>query len=547
MHRQDGQPSVAYFTILLLIWITLHGCANRPEVVFQDGHTYHQLPSSMPPRATLGPTHPYPVRPTSFETIRPLPEPPLLVAKNTEALLPQVPDKPAVPIPRPSVDAPEHPISLSNALDMGGANHLQIQLAREKVVEAHADLLAAETLWLPSLRAGIGWNKHDGRLQETEGNILEVNRNSFYLGAGAGLGQAPLAGAASGPMRLMMNLSLADAVFEKVVASNLKESASAAKAAIFNDSLLSIAVAYIDLLESHSLRTNAHRGLEQARHMLDTATTFSEAGAGSQAEVDRARAEVGHWQLQVLEAKRLFRTRSAELARLIRWDSPELLIPVETELVPLEIVDPHLSLEQLQSHALANRPELTRSRKQVQAASERVSQEHWRPWLPHVQLGFSGGTMGGGPSSQFDNQGSRSDVDLAAIWEVEQLGYGNLARQYRATSQQRQARYQVDWTHDQIVAETTIAVTNVASYQQQYKIAQANLAAAAASYDRNRDRVREAEGLPVELHQSIRATGAAMNAYTQAISHYNRAQFHLLRSIGVVPSDSVSEGAGQAD
>ncbi|MCH2401109.1 MAG: hypothetical protein MK364_18480, partial [Pirellulales bacterium] len=90
-----------------------------------------------------------------------------------------------------SSESSEQVIDLASALAMGGANHLQIALARERVVQAHSDLITAQALRLPSLQFGVGWNKHDGRLQETQGNVLEVSRNSLFVGGGLGLGNAP--------------------------------------------------------------------------------------------------------------------------------------------------------------------------------------------------------------------------------------------------------------------------------------------------------------------------------------------------------------------
>ena len=92
-------------------------------------------------------------------------------------------------------------IDLASALGMAGGNAWTIQLARQRTVEAHADLTAAKAMWLPSLQLGVGWNKHDGRLQETVGNVLDTSRGSFFAGGGATLG-GPIAGGSNGPLRL---------------------------------------------------------------------------------------------------------------------------------------------------------------------------------------------------------------------------------------------------------------------------------------------------------------------------------------------------------
>ena len=79
------------------------------------------------------------------------------------------------------------------------------------------------------------------------------------------------------------------------------------------------------------------------------------------------------------------------------------------------------------------------------------------------------------------------------------------------------------------------AAADAASYGEQIEVALAGVSAANDSYRRNLDRIREGEGLPIELLQAIRARGAAQDAYTKATTSYNRAQYNLLRALGQPP------------
>ncbi|MBI2478360.1 MAG: hypothetical protein HYV60_06880, partial [Planctomycetia bacterium] len=96
------------------------------------------------------------------------------------------------------------------ALGLAGANNLQIAFAVERVQQAVARLDQADVLWVPSLNAGVIYNNHAGRIQATEGDVIEVSRNSLFVGAGAGLGNAPLNGGSGGPARLFVDLPLVD-------------------------------------------------------------------------------------------------------------------------------------------------------------------------------------------------------------------------------------------------------------------------------------------------------------------------------------------------
>ena len=52
------------------------------------------------------------------------------------------------------------------------------------------------------------------------------------------------------------------------------------------------------------------------------------------------------------------------------------------------------------------------------------------------------------------------------------------------------------------------------------------------SYRRNLDRIRNAQGLPIEVLQSIQALDAARREYLRSVVDYNEAQFRLYRALG---------------
>ena len=435
------------------------------------------------------------------------------------------------------------PIDLANALALGGASHLEIQMARQRLLESHAQLTEARANWLPSFRFGVGWNKHDGRLQETEGTVREVNRNSLFVGGGAGLGNVPIAGGSSGPMRMMVNLSLSDAIFEKRAAAWKVDAAGSAELATVNRALLEIAEAYFDLLEAHALNANARVGEDSSQQMYDLVVKFEQEGAGSKTEVDRADTELAFWEQAVEDTHRLTVSRSVNLTRILRLDPQATLVPAETTIVPLNLVDQSLAVSDLINEGLANRPELREQQSLVQAAMFHTRQEHWRPWLPNVQAGASGGTFGGGPSSTFEHQGSRSDVDVLAVWELQNAGIGNHAVYRQRLAQLRQAQLQTQWMRDRVVTEIVTSYNDVASYSTQMETALRRVTAAGESYHLNLQRITEGEGLPIELLQAIRARVSALDAHAKSVANYNRTQYRLLRTLGRSPQTPTAPDA----
>ncbi len=434
------------------------------------------------------------------------------------------------------IDAGVYPIDLANALGLGGADNLQVRLARTRLFQAQARHLEAKTLWLPSIRLGVGYNKHDGRLQETVGNVIEVERNSLFYGGGFGLGNAPLAGGAGGPPRLMVNLSLADAYFKPLAACQEVAAHGAAERAASNDSLAEIAVSYHSLLEAHGRLANAAEAREMTLKMVGLVESFEREGFSSQTEVSRARTALGRWQRDVANAERQTVTTSAKLARVLRLPAQVQLVPVEEFMMPVDYVDGAVDgaqdLDGMIADAWHRRPEISEQVAYREAACFRVKEEKFRPWIPNVQAGASGGGFGGGTSTNFPSSSDRSDVDLLAVWEWQNMGLGNVARQRLRRGELHERVLELEALRDKIAAEVVAAAADVASYRRQLEIAQESITAAEQSYRLNEQRIRESEGLPIELLQSISALAEARNAYTESVANYNRSQYQLLRALG---------------
>ena len=81
------------------------------------------------------------------------------------------------------------PIDLPTALQLAEARSPLVAFTREQVKQSYARLERANTLWLPSLRGGVGYNRHEGAIQDVAGSQFDASRGAFY----SGLGAAPMA------------------------------------------------------------------------------------------------------------------------------------------------------------------------------------------------------------------------------------------------------------------------------------------------------------------------------------------------------------------
>ena len=76
------------------------------------------------------------------------------------------------------------PITFAAALSLVARQNPQVAFANEQVNEAFAQLQGAQVLWLPAIRAGVGYINHDGPVQNSDGTITTASRTALEGGLG---------------------------------------------------------------------------------------------------------------------------------------------------------------------------------------------------------------------------------------------------------------------------------------------------------------------------------------------------------------------------
>jgi outer membrane protein TolC len=444
------------------------------------------------------------------------------------------------PAPVPATVQPQdrYPITLATALYLAGSSNLQVAIAQERVREAYARLDGAKVLWVPNISGGVGFNDHAGQLQNIEGRILEINRQSLFVGGGAGFGRTPLAGGANPPTRMGIDLSPVDVIFEPLTARQAVNRDNADATAVFNDTLLDVSLVYLELVRAQAYVAIARETVANARELELLTSEFARTGAGLEADAQRARADLADRERELLAAEERVRVYSTELARLLRLEQSVILYALETQPLPITLISEDVPLESLIAQGVNMRPELARDYAQVAAAENRISQERWRPWVPSLHVGVGGGTFGGGRNSDFGDFSGRYDLDALAVWEVRNMGFGNRALVRQRSSEHRQACLSYQQSRDQIAADIAAAWHQAALRRDQIAFAEQQIAAAADALPLNFNGIRGQELRAIEAQQAIAALATARLRYVNAVIEYNQAQLALWRGIGHPPDSS---------
>ena len=167
-----------------------------------------------------------------------------------------------------------YPLDLGGVLGLANGQNPQVILARERINEAYAQVDRADILWLPSLRAGVNYNKHEGTIQDVAGGVFNTSRGMLYGGLGAG---AVGAGSPSVP-GLVANFHLTDAIFQPKIARFQASSRQFAATSARNDVLCDSAVAYLELLRAERRLTIAREAREKTNRIAELTGTFARVG-----------------------------------------------------------------------------------------------------------------------------------------------------------------------------------------------------------------------------------------------------------------------------
>lgn len=422
------------------------------------------------------------------------------------------------------------PVTLLSVLEVVDSDNPNINVARHRVEEAYAVWQRADKLWLPSLRAGVNYNKHEGRIQDVLGSNVETSRGALYTGLGAaavGAGSPVIPG-------IYANFHLADAVFQPRIAGQAAMAREANAEVTVNDHLLQAAQAYLELLRAEQERAIADEILVFAQQLADVTQSYAKSGQGLASDHDRARTELAIRKNDALRAREAARVASARLAQMLRLDPTSPLLPQEPALVPIHLFDSDEPVQSLIATALRSRPEVRESQALVCEAVNRLERERYAPLVPSVLLGVSQGGFGAGLGGDINHFGDRFDADAAAWWELRNFGFGEVAARREMSSRLEQARWREVAMLDRIAREVVEAHAQVEIRRQQLKIGEEAVTVAKSSYSRNIDRIQNAEGLPLEALQSIQALAQAQREYLRVVTDYNLAQFGLQWAAGAL-------------
>jgi outer membrane protein TolC len=435
------------------------------------------------------------------------------------------------------IDTGAMPITLDGALNLAGVQNPEIRLARERVLEVLALRQLAAAQFLPSLNAGASVNHHVGVLQQSNGNILNVHRDSLYVGLGS---SAVSSGTVTIP-GIVWNLNLSDVAFRSLVSRQRAAQAEFASEAVRNQMLLRVASAYLDLLRAEGRFAIALKVREDAGEVARITANYAKTGQGRLADAHRAATAFEQRNIEVTQAESDMQLASARLCELLNLDPSTRLAPAEERMIPQALVPDPVPLGELIAIAITQRPELRERQAAIQAAMLDLRGAKLLPFSPNLLVGFSAGSFGGGATGapnqpRFGSFGGREDFDAIAYWTLRNLGVGNIAQIRLAQSQLRASGLREIEMLNRVRAEVASAHSRVNARFMQMETAEKAIRLSQQAFVEDLARTKNNLGLPIEVLDSLGLFARSRMTFLDAVVDYNRAQFELYVALGQPPA-----------
>jgi outer membrane protein TolC len=408
-------------------------------------------------------------------------------------------------------------IDLPTALRLADAKNLEIELAREKLVEARAAHDSVRQKYFPWIAPAVTFRRHEKNIQSVEGRIFAADKNSLSAG-----------------LALTAQLDLGETYFQNLVARRLVRSGEAALEVRRRETAYRAAVGYFDLARAHAAVGAATEAAAVATRQAAQLAAGAEAGLAFQGDVARSVAlrERSDLALTRLRAER--RVAAARLAEILRLDPAVELTPAEADLAPLALVAPDAELGPLIARALSTRPELDEAAARLEAARAArrgATQGALIPTLGAQAIlgGLGGGTGTTAPGHDFDTS---RDYAIGLSWRVGPGGLFDRARERETASRERQVALALERTRDSIRREVVEQHTRLRSLSEQLGFSRRALAAADQSARLSRQRRETGVSAVFEDLQTEEELARARRDYLATVADYNQAQYALRFATG---------------
>lgn len=407
-------------------------------------------------------------------------------------------------------------IDLPTVLQLAGAQNLDIKIAEAKLAEARANHASAREQFFPWIAPGLAYRRHDGNTQAVTGEILDVDKQNYTVGA-----------------TLTAQMDVGDALYKTLAARQLAQAADHAVAAQQQTTVFAAAQGFFDLAKAQVLVNVAREALRLSQDYEKEVHQAVAAGIAFKGDELRVRVQTQHNQFLLRQAQEQQRLAAARLAQTLHLDATVELVTRDADLVPLDLIKADRTAKELVAQALTARPELKQNQATLAAARAAQRGVRYGALIPTLSAQAFGGGLGGGINGQTENFGGTEDYFVGVSWRIGPGGLLDKGRLDAAAAQLRGTEWQDEKLKDEITRQVVEAQARVQAQADQLTTARQALAAAEENLRLTQQRKEFAVGIVLENIQAEQELTRARSDYFSVVAEFNKAQYALNKALGV--------------
>ncbi len=297
---------------------------------------------------------------------------------------------------------------------------------------------------------------------------------------------------------------------------------------VMQEVVLNVKQTYYALLQAEKLVKVSQQTLDQTESHLKQAEAFFRAGSKPRFDVTRAEVDVNNARLGLINAKNNVRLRTIGLFNAMGID-PGGEIETEDILGKAASVPP---LDQTQTAALSDRPEMIKSRSDIEAAEARVKAEQANYFPTLSANGAYSWARGTTQMGIF--QGDIGDSWNAGVMLSMPLFEGGVTsgRVSEARANLRALEAQRDTLRQSVLLEVNQSYADLDSATARISVMESSLKSARESLELAQGRYEAGVGLSLEVTDAQVAAAKAETDYVQALYDYQLAVARVFKAMG---------------
>jgi outer membrane protein TolC len=410
------------------------------------------------------------------------------------------------------------PIALDTVLRLAEEQNHQVALAREKLAASETEKHLADLSWLPDIHAGVAYYRHEGGIQNEDGTLTHSSFGSLFPGAD-----------------LTARLDVRDTMYKRISAERQVWQQEHELARITSETLLEAAETYVDLLTARTTEA-VLKGIETKENdALKWVEGLFNKGMEKSVEpaLEAARAQVTGRKLAISQAHAQGDAAAAKLAYLLGLGPDVELVPVETALKPITLVDDKQPTEALVSQALQAGPGIRELEQMVAVIQDGIDRASGPGrFLPVFEVRALEGAFAAGPGDSL-SWSNRFDMGVQMRWNLTELFTAH-DRTQLAHSRLQQAELGVEDLRGRLTMGVQEAQQTIQAGRDQIALGNTQVQHANNSYTLSDKRLKQrVEGSSTtEVLAALRGVEMAHLSSLGAIRAHNKAQVRLMVLIG---------------